>query len=200
VILGRPDFANGARSFGLLSFGIFALLAFLFGNTRRSTPGMALAAVRGSPVAAACVLGLPGTRLRLWTAAVATFVAALGGGLLAMSSGVALPTNYNSFLGLTWLAVVVTIGVRSSVGALIAGLAFTLFPGLVDTYLSGEWGNLPPLLFGLGAIGVAVNPGGSLEMTRQAIDRLGRRRFRPVIPSTPAAVEGLWTVKEPSAK
>ena len=56
-----------------------------------------------------------------------------------------------------WLAVLVTLGIRSNVAALFAGLSFTLLPG-VGWSTCPAWGNVPPLLFGLGAIAAPRTP------------------------------------------
>ena len=75
-------------------------------------------------------------------------------------AGVAQPTSYETFAGLVWLAVVVTMGVRSITAAALSGLAFALLPSLVQTYLPSRWWETPALLFGLGAISVARHPEG----------------------------------------
>jgi branched-chain amino acid transport system permease protein len=70
------------------------------------------------------------------------------------------PSSFETFAGLVWLAVVVTLGVRSIAGAAIAGLAFALLPGVMQTYVPARWAELPAILFGLGAISVARDPDG----------------------------------------
>ena len=83
--------------------------------------------------------------------------------------------------GVVWLAVLVTQGIRSNTAALIAGLTFTLFPGIALAYLPTWFGQVPPILFGLGAIAVAKNPDGVLAMQarqlRTLIDRLRGSRL-----------------------
>ena len=61
-----------------------------------------------------------------------------------------------------WLAVVVTVGVRGYRGALVAGLMFTIFPALFQYVHVSGIGQLPTVLFGLGAIGLAREPRGFL--------------------------------------
>jgi branched-chain amino acid transport system permease protein len=68
--------------------------------------------------------------------------------------------------------VFVTIGLRSITAAVLAGLSFTLMPGIVTTYLPTSWGNVPTLLFGLGAIAVAVNPDGQVAMNARQLQGL----------------------------
>src|SRR5580693_1361529 len=192
VPINPPGWAVSDRTFAYLVLGIFLVVALLIVNMRRSTTGLALSAIRRSEAASTSVLGLNVIGLRILISALATFVAALGGGFLAMYSLLALPTSYIVYTGLAWLAVLVTIGYRSIVAAIVAGLAYTLVPGIFETYLSGTWGNVPTLLFGLGAIGLIIDPDGSVTMQARNLEQLmyrlrGRRQ---------PAVAGLAPVDE----
>jgi branched-chain amino acid transport system permease protein len=172
VPMSRPGWAVDDRTFAYLVLGIFLLVSLFIVNMRRSTTGLALSAIRRSEAASTSVLGLNVLGLRILVSALATFVAALGGGFLAMYSLLALPTSYTVYTGLAWLAVLVTIGYRSIVAAIVAGLAFTLMPGIFETYLSGSWGNVPTLLFGIGAIGLIIDPDGSVTMQARNLEHL----------------------------
>jgi branched-chain amino acid transport system permease protein len=112
--------------------------------------------------------------MKVVASAIATFLAALGGAFLAMWEGSALPTAFTTFQGLIWLAVLVTIGVRSVTAAAVAGLAFTMLPNVFSTYLpnSPKWAYVPALLFGLGAIALAVNPEGVVAQQARQLERL----------------------------
>jgi branched-chain amino acid transport system permease protein len=136
---------------------------------------LALRAVRDSEPAAR-TLGLSVLQVKVIVGALAAFVAAVGGGFLAMNSNVAQPLSYETFTGLIWLAVVVTMGVRSITGAALAGMAFTLMPGVFSTYVTthipARWGEIPSLLFGLGALGVARNPEGVVAQNARQLRRL----------------------------
>jgi branched-chain amino acid transport system permease protein len=82
-------------------------------------------------------------------------------------------------VGLIWLAVLVSIGSRSIIAALVAGLAFSLLPGVFSTYLSHDLAEIPVILFGLGAVMLAKNPEGVIAMHgRQLHDHLVRRAQR----------------------
>src|SRR5205085_6215049 len=70
------------------------------------------------------------------------------------------PQSFSTFAGLVWLAVVVTLGVRSITAAALGGLAFALLPGVFQTYIPARWGEVPAILFGLGAVMVARHPEG----------------------------------------
>jgi branched-chain amino acid transport system permease protein len=159
VFLNRPSFVNGDLAFAYLALVVFVIFALLTLNLRRSTSGMALRAVRDSEPASR-TLGLSVLQVKVIVGAVAAFVAAVGGGFLALDARVAQPQSFSTFLGLVWLAVVVTLGVRSITAAALGGLAFALLPGVFQTYIPARWGEVPAILFGLGAVMVARHPEG----------------------------------------
>ncbi len=167
-ILNRPRFAQGDLAFSYLAFGVFLVFALLTWNLRRSTSGLALRAVRDSP-AAARTLGLSVVQVKILVSALGAFTAAVGGGFLAMDVLVAQPSSFPTFAGLVWLAVVVTLGLRSVTAAVLAGVAFSLLPGVLQTYVPARWGEVPAILFGLGAIGVARNPEGAVLQTGRQV-------------------------------
>jgi branched-chain amino acid transport system permease protein len=74
----------------------------------------------------------------------------------------------------------VTVGLRSIAAAVLAGIAFTLLPAVFQTYLPASWGNVPTLLFGLGAVLVAMNPDGQVAVNARQLQaliaRLAERR------------------------
>jgi branched-chain amino acid transport system permease protein len=125
--------------------------------------------------------------MKVVIAGLGAFVAGIGGALLAVAQGVALPSNYATLAGVVWLAVLVTQGIRSNVAALLAGLTFTLLPGVALAYLPTWFGNIPPILFGFGAILVAKNPDGLLAMQARHLSvlilRLRRPKPRPLAPA-----------------
>ena len=93
--------------------------------------------------------------------------------------------DFALLIGLVWLAVVVTVGVRGYRGALVAGIMFALFPALFSYVDVSGIGQLPTVLFGLGAIGLAREPRGFLyEMET----RIRRKRARPTGPDRAPAV------------
>ena len=178
VPLNRPSFAQGNMSFAYLALGVFLLFALLTLNLRRSTSGMALRAVRDSAPASR-TLGLSVLQVKVIVGSLAAFVAAVGGGFLAMYANVAQPQNYATFAGLVWLAVVTTMGVRSIIAAALSGMTFTLMPGLFATYVPTRWAEVPQLLFGLGAIGVARHPEGVVAQNGRQIRAVLLRLLPP---------------------
>jgi branched-chain amino acid transport system permease protein len=179
VVVSRPSFAQGDLAFSYLALGAFLILAILTWNLRRSTSGLALRAVRDSP-SASRTLGLSIIQVKILVSTIGAFTAAIGGGFLAMETLTAQPSSYATFLGLVWLAVVVTLGVRSVTAAVLGGMAFTLLQGVLTTYVPLRWAELPQILFGLGAISVARSPEGAVLHTgRQVRGLLGKILPRP---------------------
>jgi branched-chain amino acid transport system permease protein len=128
-------------------------------------------------------------QVKVIVGALGAFVAAVGGGFLALDARVAQPQSFETFAGLVWLAVVVTMGARSIAGAAIAGLTFALLPGVFQTYVPARWGEVPAILFGLGAISVARDPDGVVVRAGRQL----RQLFASVVPplhgrNEPAAV------------
>jgi branched-chain amino acid transport system permease protein len=177
VSLNPPSFASSARSFAYLCVAILIVIGLVIINLRRSTAGLALSATRTSE-AGSRTIGLSVIQAKLLASGLGAFVAAIGGTLLAMNYGAAAPSLFDTLGAITWLAVVVTVGIRSITAAAIAGLSLAIFPGVVQTYLPTQWAQLPPLMFGLGAIMVARNPDGVVAMharqLRGLIERLAR--------------------------
>ena len=113
---------------------------------------------------------------------VAAFVAGIGGAMLALSLGVALAGNYETLLGVVWLTVLVTLGIRFNATALAAGLSQTLVAGLVLVFLPKIFSNFVPIFFGLGAIALIQFPQGVLtfqvRLFKGAVEELRERTPR----------------------
>lgn len=173
VAVARPEFAHTDRAFVYFSLAVFALFAILVVNLRRSTTGLALNAVRWSENASR-TMGLSVITMKMLVSGLAAFVAGVGGGLYALSFKQAIPLDYATILGLVWLAVLVTFGVRSNIAALLAGLLFVFSPAFIQTVLKLEapWSDMPILLFGLGAIALAQNPEGTVHQWAMGFQRM----------------------------
>jgi branched-chain amino acid transport system permease protein len=180
LVVARPDFALSDRDFTYFVLGIFAVLAVLTVNLRRSTTGLAMSAVRWSENASR-TMGLSVIRMKMIVSGLAAFVAGIGGGLFAMAHKQAVPLEYPTLAGLVWLAVLVTFGVRSNIAALLAGCVFVLSPAFVtsELRLNSTWAQIPVLLFGLGAIALAKNPEGTIHQQAMAFQGALRRLTRP---------------------
>jgi branched-chain amino acid transport system permease protein len=172
VAIARPEFADTDKAFTYLVLAVFAVIAILIVNLRRSTTGLALNAVRWSENASR-TMGLSVIQMKMLVSGLAAFVAGVGGGLYAVGHKQAVPLDYVTLLGLVWLAVLVTFGVRSNIAALLAGCLFVLSPAIVQTVLklSSTWALVPTLLFGLGAIFLAQNPEGTVHVWAMGFQR-----------------------------
>jgi len=131
VAVSRPIFLgidfNDRTNFFLLLAVVFCIVAVLVVNLRRATTGLVLASMRSSEPAAATI-GISVVRSRLLVFAVSSFIAGLGGALYAVTIERAQPNSFNVLIGIVWLAIVVTWGVRSVLGALLAGIVFAVVP------------------------------------------------------------------------
>jgi branched-chain amino acid transport system permease protein len=181
VNVNLPSFASSTKAFTYLTLGVFAVISLLIVNLRRSTTGLALNAARWSTPGSK-TMGISVLQMKVLVAGIAAFVAGVGGAMFALSLGSALPTNYSTLGGLVWLAILVSLGIRSNMAALMAGLSATLLAGIALVYLPSAFGQVTPILFGLGAIQVAKFPNGVMtENARQVLwvwDKL-RNRSRP---------------------
>jgi branched-chain amino acid transport system permease protein len=176
TVMLRPAFAENNTAFAYLALVVFLLLGLLIVNVRRSTAGLAMSAVRWSEDGSR-TLGLSVVQTKVLVSGLATYVAAVGGGFLALNFQSTLPDSFSPFLGLVWLAVLVSIGSRSVVAALVAGLLFYITPGLFSAYLPNSIVQVPTILFGLGAIALARHPEGAIAQSgRQLSELLARRR------------------------
>jgi ABC-type branched-subunit amino acid transport system ATPase component/branched-subunit amino acid ABC-type transport system permease component len=195
---GPFDFVE-SRQLAVLALVVFGLLTLLLHNLRRSPSGRAMLAVRSSEVAARTV-GIAPTRAKVALFALSAGIAGLGGGLLAIVNSPVNNASTPAFIGLIWLAVTVTFGIRRPGGALLAGLAFATVSALLELIagwrfmpdfmddLAGS-SSLPAILFGLGAINLAKNPDGVLALAgfrrrEKQRERAATRAAPPPVPVT----------------
>jgi hypothetical protein len=164
----------------LLIFGLFALAVT---NIRKGKTGLALTAMRDSPVGVAS-LGASVARLKFVAFCVSAFIAGLGGALYSSATGQASPVNFFTLQSLLILAIAVIGGIGTWTGALVGSVLFLLFQPVFDLpfvhnsfiaehVFNGQLPNLLPVFFGLGAIGLAQNPHGIVEQIRDGTLRAG---------------------------
>ena len=143
VVWQRPEYDNFgaglkiARPFGLqitdrvemyaIVAVVFAVVGLLIINMKRATSGLVFAAIRSSEPAS-MTSGISIVRAKLVLFGISAFVAGLGGALYATVVGSATPKSFNALVGIVWLAIVVTWGVRSVTGALLAGMIYAIAP------------------------------------------------------------------------
>jgi len=143
-VFAKDDFDNFglgvelARPFGLDSIDtndralmyficvvVFAVLALLIVNLKRATTGLVFASIRSSE-AASLTTGISTVRAKLVVFAASAFIAGFGGALWSSLIGRANVRSFSVLIGIVWMAIVVTWGVRSVIGALMAGLIYSL--------------------------------------------------------------------------
>ena len=167
--LNRPGFASTDLSYTYLCLVVFVIIALFIVNFRRSTTGLALNAARWSE-AGARTSGISVVQMKVIAGSLAALIAGIGGALYAMAQTTFQPSEFATFAGVVWLAVLVTIGVRSTAAALIAGLVL-VFPDAIFSFYwpSATWLTYALQIgFGLGAISAAKYPDGALaEQSRR---------------------------------
>ena len=145
-LLGLDLAIGTGKAFPRLEFGVMCLLVLVavavgVAMLRRSALGSAMLAVRANERSAAA-LGVNVVRVKIVSFAIASFIAGLGGSLLAYRRGT---VSFDSFTALGNLALLSTgylAGMTSVLGGLLAGImsstgiVFTMFDRWVDI---GEW-------------------------------------------------------------
>ncbi len=135
--------------FGVLLVVVLALTAIGVANIRRSATGRRFLALRSNEVAAAAV-GIDVTRTKLLAFGLSSFVAGVGGGMLAYMRGAISSDSFSVFVSLTLLAFAYLGGIASVSGALIGG---TLVSGgivfaLLDEFVFSDGASRYALLIG----------------------------------------------------
>lgn len=132
-----PNPSLGAWDFGLVFgtktsrpvFGLFVLavtvfLALLVSNIRRSSTGRTILAVRGNERAAAAI-GIGVTQVKLSMFALSSWIAGVGGTLIAYRFGSVSELSFGTLASLTALAFAYLGGIASVSGAVTAGMLAT---------------------------------------------------------------------------
>ncbi len=188
-----PNPSLGPWDFGLVSgtktsrpiFGLFVLavtvaVAFLVVNIRRSGSGRVILAVRGNERASAA-LGIDVAKVKLSTFALSSWIAGVGGTLLAYRFGSVSELSYGTLASLTALAFAYLGGITSVSGAVLAGVLASsgvLFFGL--SRMSGQVGEWEVFVGGLFLVVIAVlNPQGIAGGVRSWAEN--RRRARTAV-------------------
>ena len=174
------DFSQPQQQ-AVLFLVLFGVLVLVLHSLQRSANGRAMLAVRSTEVAAR-TSGISPSSAKIKIFALSAAIAGFGGVLIGMVNFSIGRSTAPPLIGLVWLAVAVTFGVRRPGGALLAGLSFTcsaaIFTWIGDDFLPGAFKDLTTapqfvaILFGLGAINLAKNPDGLLALIgHQRIDR-----------------------------
>jgi ABC-type branched-subunit amino acid transport system ATPase component/branched-subunit amino acid ABC-type transport system permease component len=169
----------------LMLLVLFGAVTLVVHALSRSASGRAVLAVRSSEVAAKTV-GISPAKQKVAVFALSAAIAGFGGSLYGVVNFAVSRSTVPPLLGLVWIAIAVTFGIRRPGGALLAGLAFAcsaqIFEWIGNDFLGGTFQELTasqyftPILFGLGAINLAKNPDGVLALVGH--ERLEKRRVR----------------------
>ena len=147
--------------FGIFVVVVAALLALAVANIRRSSSGRQMLAARSNERAASSA-GIDVARVKLQVFAVSSFIAGLGGCLIAYRFGSVSDSSFGTIASLTALAVAYLGGITCVSGAVTAGVLATsgvAFYGL--TQATGSVGQWEALIGGVLLIVMAVtNPEG----------------------------------------
>ena len=107
--------------FAVFLIVVLALLGLLVANIRRSGSGRVMLAVRGNERAAAAI-GIDVTRVKMTMFAASSFIAGVGGTLIAYRFGSVSDLSYGVIASLTALSVAYLGGITSVSGAVTAGI------------------------------------------------------------------------------
>jgi ABC-type branched-subunit amino acid transport system ATPase component len=135
---------------------------------------------------AAATAGVDPVRTKLVLFAVSAGLAGFAGALFALVNSPITSASAPPLLGLVWLAVAVTFGIRRPGGAVLAGLVYAAMPvaltGIGANWEGAPWSwlgdsarhliaspELAAMLFGLGAVGLAREPDGILAEVGHAM-------------------------------
>ena len=205
--LGPIDLANDKTLF-LVLFVVVLVCVWIVNNLAGSATGRSLLALRSSPVAAA-TSGIDPLRSKLVLFAVSAGLAGFAGAWFALVNSPMTNHSAPPLLGLIWLAVAVTFGIRRPGGAVVAGLVYAIQPVVllgIGANWDRPWSLIPDqlreliarpelsaALFGLGAIALAREPDGILA------EVANRRRARRSGSSAITESEGVVGSKQPVA-
>jgi ABC-type branched-subunit amino acid transport system permease subunit len=202
--VGPWDMAND-KYYLALALVVLVVVAAAVTLVRRGTTGRTLTALRGSEVAAQSIGVSPG-RAYLVAFSISAFIAGLGGALLAMQQqNVNYGNNFSPFAAMFWLVIVVTLGVRSVEGAIVAAVSYSLFEMVIlkgaflgwilrsssripDFFpIDGKW---VFVLFGLGTIQYARHPEGLLQASKERSAARAQKRAARKHPDTAGPTAG----------
>ena len=110
--------------FGIFALVVLVLLSVAVANIRRSGSGRMMLAVRGNERASAAI-GIDVTRVKMMLFALSSFIAGVGGTLIAYRFGSVSDLSYGTLASLTALAVAYLGGITSVSGAATAGIMAT---------------------------------------------------------------------------
>jgi branched-chain amino acid transport system permease protein len=163
--------------FGVFLVVILVLLCVAVANVRRAGSGRVMLAVRGNERAAAAI-GINVTNVKMTMFAFSSFIAGVGGTLIAYRFGSVSDLSYGVMASLTALSVAYLGGITSVSGAVTAGVtapAGVMFYGLNQVF--GGMGRWEVLIGGVLLIATAItNPEGIAGGIRLQVARKRREK------------------------
>jgi ABC-type branched-subunit amino acid transport system permease subunit len=122
--------------FGVLLLVVVTFIGYCVARLRTSATGRMLVAVRSNERAASSV-GIRVAPAKLYVFGLSSFIAGIGGGLLAYEQGTVSSASFAVFTSLSLLAVAYVAGIGRIAGAVIAGVMFAS-DGLFVSFLDKE--------------------------------------------------------------
>jgi branched-chain amino acid transport system permease protein len=172
-VLGSIDFGSD-RSYLMLCFVALILCIVLVRLVQRGTVGRYLAAMRGSPTAAAS-LGINLRAARLTVFAMSAGLAGFGGALYGSALHAVSSSTFPYEISLAFVVVVITTGSQTIEGAVQAGMGFVIIQNLLFLYAPPRVQGITPILFAIGAMTYAQHPEGVVEYQKtQWLRRVSR--------------------------
>lgn len=178
----------------ILIWSVLALTLLLVANVMRTRSGRAMQAARDHDIAAE-VLGVRMLRTQVNAFVVASGIAGVAGGLLAVNLQYIRPENFDVALSVQYLAIIVIGGLGTLFGPVLGALFVGLVPVVVDQvsdslpFMSEAGGaglsttDLTLILYGSFIVAFLIlEPRGLVHIVRRAVQRLRR------VIATPPAV------------
>ncbi|WP_007508085.1 branched-chain amino acid ABC transporter permease/ATP-binding protein [Pseudofrankia saprophytica] len=188
---------GSGHAFPRLEFGflcLFVLVAVSFGvaKLRMSALGSAMLAVRANERSAAGI-GINVVRIKVISFAIGSFIAGLGGALLAYRRGVVTFDSFSAVGGLSLLTVAYLAGITSVWGGINAGLIAStgIFFIAMDRWIHlGDWFSV---ITGIGLLAALVgHPEGLASDAHKLVHKVRAllERWRPATPVAQPALAG----------
>ncbi|MDQ2648407.1 MAG: branched-chain amino acid ABC transporter permease/ATP-binding protein [Actinomycetota bacterium] len=188
VDLGIGQGASFPRpEFGLLCLVVLAAVAFGVAKLRTSGLGSAMLAVRANERSASAA-GISVVRVKVVGFAIGSFIAGLGGCLLAYKQTNVTYQSFNAIAGLTVFSTAFLAGITSVSGGIVAGVisAGGIFFLAIDRSVDvGQW---YAILSGLGVVlAVTTNPEGAVGPAHVLLERRRSKANPTATAATPVA-------------
>jgi branched-subunit amino acid ABC-type transport system permease component len=185
VQLHRPELwrvsLQGDRAYYFFVLAVVVVGIGVIEVVRITRLGRLLRALADSPTAVESI-GINPTASRVLVFCLSAFLAAIAGGLLGTLTKVVNPASFGFFQSLLWITVLVTAGVSTLGGSVLAAFLLVATPAILTGGTFAEW---QPVAFGAAAILLAQAPNGLVglfampdfhRLARASSWRLGSRR------------------------